>query len=281
MERVLLPGLSAEAFISDTDRKAMEALRRVPLLPKVVQKFYEVGLDRWLYCWNMAMSVRCGPSQYPTIHRVTQECARVLDMAEPEVYITSNPFPNAFAGGVERPYVVIRSSMIETLSDEGLYHLIGHELGHIKCGHLLYSTVARVLMPLMEMLGRRTLGIGDAVSIGLVMAFMEWSRQAEISADRAGLLCTQDFMTSARANLGLCAGPSRLQHEGDVDAFLDQARTYQDLDALDSVGKMMVFLFYGSLASHPMPVHRTQELERWAKGGALERILAGNYAKRG
>ncbi len=224
MARQTFPGISADAFVADTDRKALRALQAIPLLPQLVHKFFESGLDRWMYCYNMATSVRCGPKQYATIHTITKECSAILDLPAPEVYVSGNPFPTAFAGGVERPYITIRSSMIETLSDEELYHLIGHELGHIKCGHVLYKSVAAVLMPLLEMLGRRTLGLGDAMQIAISAAFLEWSRQAEISCDRAGLLCSQDFALSARSNLMLCAGPNRLSHEASTEAFLDQSR---------------------------------------------------------
>ncbi|HQU18231.1 MAG TPA: M48 family metallopeptidase, partial [Fimbriimonadaceae bacterium] len=158
-ERKVLTGLSAEAFIAETDRVALRALQKVPLLPKVVQKFYELGIDRWMYCWNMAQSVRCGPRQFKTLYDILRESCEVLDMPEPELYVTSNPFPNAFAGGVERPYITLRSSLIDTLSDEQLYHLIGHELGHVKAGHVLYKSVASILIPLLELVGRRTFGL--------------------------------------------------------------------------------------------------------------------------
>lgn len=277
--RVRLSGLKPEQFTAETDRVALDALKRVPLLPKIVQKFYEVGADRWLYCWNMAMSVRCGPRQYRTLYEIMRECCAILDMPEPELYLTSNPFPNAFAGGVERPYVVLRSSIVDTLSDEQLYHLIGHELGHIKAGHILYGSVAQLLMPLLELLGRRTLGLGDVASVGLVLAFSEWSRQAEITADRAGLLCAQDLEISIGANLALCAGPNRLAHEASLEAFLDQSRTYQDMNLLDAIGKVILFLTWTSTATHPMPVHRTRELERWYLSGEYERILSGALAE--
>ena len=64
MERKRLTGISAHAFVADTDRLALEALKRVPLLPHIIQKFYDVGFDRWMYCYNMGVSVRCGPKQY-------------------------------------------------------------------------------------------------------------------------------------------------------------------------------------------------------------------------
>ncbi len=279
-ERKRFPGLTYQSFASETDQKAMEALQRIPLLPKVVSKFHEVGWDRWMYAFNMATSVSCGPKQFSKLYDIMRECCEVLDMAEPELYLTSNPFPNAFAGGVERPYITIRSGMVDALNDEQLYHLMGHELGHIKSGHILYHSIAAILIPLLDALGRRTLGVGDALTLGLVLAFLEWSRQAELSADRAGLLCSQDFQLSAQANLLLCSGPTRMNGDASVDAFLDQSRTYQDMNALDSIGKLLVFFFYGSQSTHPMPVHRTKELEKWFQGGGYERVLKGQYERR-
>lgn len=280
MDRTTFPGISPAAFTSDRDRRALEALKKVPLLPQIVQKFYEIGADRWLYCWNMAMAVRCGPRQYHTLHNILREGCAVLDMPEPELYVTNNPFPNAFAGGVERPYITLRSSIVDTMSDEQLYHLIGHELGHIKAGHVLYFSVARLLAPLLEMVGRRTFGLGDVASIGLMVAFAEWSRQAELSADRAGLLVSQSLETSIDANLALCAGPSRLNHELSREAFLDQARAYQETSPGDSVGKLLLWLSGTWTATHPMPVHRAQQIERWYQQGDYQRILAGHYPRK-
>lgn len=280
-ERKILTGISADAFIADTDRLALDALKKVPLLPKVIQKFYELGIDRWMYCYNMSMSVRCGPTQYKTLYDILRESCEVLDMPEPELYVTSNPFPNAMTGGVERPFITLRSSIIDTLSDEELYHLMGHELGHIKAGHVLYKSVAAVLIPLLEAIGRRTFGLGDVASIGLMLAFYEWSRQAEISADRAGLLVSQQLETSIDANLRLTAGPNRLAHEESRDAFMDQARAYQDASGLDAIGKVLIFILMSSTYTHPMPVHRTQELERWVLSGAYEKIMNGEYKKEG
>lgn len=281
MVRTRFPGITPEAFVSDKDRLALQALQKVPLLPKIVQKFFELGIDRWMYVHNIGRSVRCGPKQFKTLHEILVESCDVLDMPVPELYVSSNPFPNAFAGGVERPYVVIRSSMIDALSDDEMFHLIGHELGHIKANHILYKSVAYYISILLEAIGRRTFGLGDAASIGLVMALSEWSRQAEISADRAGLLVAQELGLSVGANLALAAGPNRLSHEMSQEAFMEQCQAYQDTSPWDSLGKVIWFLLVNYQASHPMVVHRTQELQRWHASGAYAAILAGNYPKVG
>ena len=74
MAKQRFPGITAEAFVSKTDKAALEALQKIPLLPKVIKKFHEMGLDRWLYCWNMAQSVRCGPNQLRIPYSIMQEC---------------------------------------------------------------------------------------------------------------------------------------------------------------------------------------------------------------
>ena len=103
--------------------------------------------------------------------------------------------------------------------------------------------------------------------------------QAELTADRAGLLVSQDLGISIDANLGLTAGPSRLQHEMSRDAFMEQARTYQDATGLEAIGKVLIFVLMSSTYTHPMPVHRTQELERWYLSGAYDRIMKGDYSR--
>ncbi|MEI8281176.1 MAG: M48 family metallopeptidase [Armatimonadota bacterium] len=278
-ERKILTGITADAFISDSDKWALNKLRNLPLVPQLVSKFYEVGIDRWLYCYNMSSSIRCGPNQYPTLYGIMRESAKVMDMPEPELYVSNNPFTNAFAGGVERPYVTLRSSMIDTMTDEELYFIMGHELAHIKSQHVLYFSVGSLLFPLLDLLGRRTMGASDVATYALVLAFYEWSRQAEFSSDRGGLLVAQDLQVATKSLIKLAAGPSRLSHELNQDAFMEQARAYQDADSLDKLGKFVLFATMGKTMTHPMPVHRTQELERWTQTGAYERILNGDFGK--
>jgi len=278
-KRKRLKGLTADAFIADTDRWALDKLQKVPLLPQVMKTFYDKGMDRWLYCYNMSTSVRCGPKQYKTLYDIMRESCEILDMPEPELYISSNPFPNAYTSGVERPYITLLSSIVETLSDEELFHLMGHELGHIKAKHVLYMSVAGIVFELLDMIGRRTLGLGDIATIGLIMALWEWYRQAEITADRAGLLVAQSLDISISANIALTAGPNRLRHEASKEEFMDQARAYQDAGLMDVLGTMLIFLARKGAYTHPMPVHRTQQLDRWVQSGAYDRILAGDYLK--
>jgi Zn-dependent protease with chaperone function len=278
-DRKTFPGITPDAFLSDADRWALDKLKKVPLFPTVIRKFYDLGFDRWFYLANMGMSVRCGPKQYSKLYSILQESCRVLDMPEPELYLSCNPMPNAFTGGVERPFITVYSSMINTLNDEQLYFLMGHELGHIKAEHVLYFNVGAVLFVLLFSLGQMTIGVSDLAAKALLIAYYEWVRQAEFSADRCGLLVSQSITDSVDSLISFTAGPNRMSDDLNRDAFMEQARAYQNADPLDHLGKVLLFYMNNWKLTHPFPVSRVQELDKWNAGGALERILAGDYPR--
>jgi hypothetical protein len=66
--------------------------------------------------------------------------------------------------------------------------------------------------------------------------------------------------------------------ETDLNAFMIQAREYEETGgALDSIYKILNTLG----ATHPFNTLRAAELERWISMGAYDRILRGDYARRG
>src|ERR1051326_6634912 len=185
-----LHGIAAPTFMSSMDQTALRNLQQLPLLPVLVRKFNEIAVDRLLYVQNSAGSVRCGPRQLPSLHRLLQEACEILDVPEPELYLRQGESANASTAGVSRTFIVLNSDLVEHFTDAELLFVLGHELGHIKCGHVLYQMMGQMLIPLMEAVGQAALGIGQLAGLGLVSGFYEWMRQAEYSCDRAGRNCT-------------------------------------------------------------------------------------------
>ena len=279
-KRVRFPQMSADAFVSETDQVALMNLQRIPLLPLVMKKFHEHAVDHVLYAYNSSESVRCSPRQYPTLYRILREGCEILDLPEPELYVRYSPQYNAYTAGVQRTFIVLQSSLIDDFTDEELAFVVGHELGHIKCSHVLYQMVGRMLLKLLEVFGRSTLGLGPLAALPLVSAFYEWMRNAEISCDRAGLLVCQNPRAAFTATMKLGAGSTRLDAEMNVDHFLDQARAYSDATGPDALGKLLLFIMYSWYLDHPQVVYRAKALDEWIRGGAYEKILNGNYARR-
>src|SRR5439155_23769273 len=171
---------------------ATDTLKKIPGIDKLFTKVLEIGFERVFYVDNIASNLRVTPKMFPRLHRSLSWACKILDVPEPEMYVHVDPVPNAFTYGHTKPFITATTGLIDMLSDEELFFVIGHEVGHIKAGHVLYGTMARNIAAIVTLLGEATLGIGALLARGLVIALFEWYRCAELTSDRAALLCVQD-----------------------------------------------------------------------------------------
>jgi Zn-dependent protease with chaperone function len=259
------PNLVARDFQHPHDMAATEALQAVPGLDKVIAKIMEYSLERVFYLENIASSVRVTPRMFGRLYRSLGWGCQILDLEEPELYVTLDPVPNAYTYGHTRPFVVLTSGLVDMLDDEECFFVIAHELGHIKATHVLYTIMAQNISTLMTIIGQATLGLGSLLGQGLVAALHDWYRKAELTSDRAGLLCVQELEPCMRAFMKLAGGASRLYTEMDPAEFLQQIRAYEDADEL-----LLNKAYKGLLTmsrTHPLPILRAQELDAWHRNG--------------
>ena len=147
-----LPGLDVEELRHPHDARATEALKKIPGLDKVLAKILEYGLERLYYVDNVASNLRVTPKMFGRLHRSLTWACKILDVPEPELYVTVEPAPNAFTYGHTKPFITLTSGLIDMLGDEELFYVIGHEVGHIKAGHVLYGTMARNIAAVVALL---------------------------------------------------------------------------------------------------------------------------------
>jgi hypothetical protein len=120
----------------------------------------------------------------------------------------------------------------------------------------------------------------ELVVLPLRLAFLEWSRKSELSADRAGLLAAQDLVVAQRVDMKMAGGGrgENFAAQLNVDAFMQQAHEYVG----SSEGLDLVYKLLSTLAlTHPMHTVRAAELQRWVSTGEYDRILNGEYVRRG
>jgi Zn-dependent protease with chaperone function len=264
-------GLSVGDFRHPSDARASDALARIPGLDKLMAKVLEYGLERLYYVENVASNLRVTPRMFGRLHRNLTWACKILEVPEPEMYVTVDSEPNAFTYGHTRPFITLTSSLIDLLSDEELFFVIGHEVGHIKAGHVLHGTMARNISAVVALLGQATLGLGALLGQGLVIALYEWYRSAELTADRAALLCVQDLEPARDVFMKLAGGTTRLTGEMDRDEFLRQVADYEEVDrsTLDKAYKVLLTLY----RTHPFAMQRAKALTTWHSDG-YEELMA-------
>ncbi|MCP3988855.1 MAG: M48 family metallopeptidase [Actinomycetia bacterium] len=269
----ILEQISPAAWEHPTDRAALGALKTIPGFDSVLRKVIGMFGERNIRINYQAQALRVGPSQYPDLYRMLVEACERLDTDIPPLYVSQTPLANAGAIGMDHPFIVLNSSLIELSRPEEIQFILGHELAHILSDHALYRTLLFLLLdftvPVVPVVGQAAMPI--------TLALLEWHRKSEVSCDRAGLLTVQDADIAYGA-LGVMAGGVR-GREGTIDiaALRDQSNEYLDAEGLDAFFKFM------STAgrTHPFPVIRVAELSKFIEGGPYTAILDGDYVRRG
>ncbi len=271
---VRFPGISPRAYEHPVDRGALATLRAVPGFAQVVKAVSGFYNERGERLMALASSIRVGPKQYPELEKLRHECAETLDLpAVPNVFVYQDPRVQASAVGMDEPFIRLSTGLVELMSPDALRFVLGHEMGHVLSGHTVYRTIMVRLISLqlsMSWTPVSALGIR-----AIIAALREWYRKAELSCDRAGLLCSQDPTAALRAQIQVAGGidPARI----DIPSFLQQATEYE---SVDDIRDSFLKLRYVETESHPFAVVRAAQLQKWAASAEYRAILAGDYPRR-
>jgi Zn-dependent protease with chaperone function len=270
-----LEEISPRAFQHPADRAATAALQQVPYLDAVVRRLIQLGYERALRQAYLGAAVRIDQRQLPQIHALHRAAFDTLDIAElPDLYLTQYPVANAVTIGVGQPMIVLNSELVRLLDDEGLRAVLAHEAAHVLAEHVLYQTALVILMRLGT--GARLPLLAGLPLMAMRTALLEWSRAAELSCDRAAALVARDPMVVCRTLMTLAAGEAA--DELSLDAFVAQSVDYSEKGGgVDRLSRL--FLQLG--LTHPLPVKRVQELLEWVREGHYDRIVDGEYLRRG
>ncbi|KAL4192454.1 hypothetical protein AMTRI_Chr06g194320 [Amborella trichopoda] len=229
---------------------------------------------------NIGTSVLVATNQLPDLHHLMAEAAEVLNIEAPDLYVRQNPIPNAYtlAIGGRKPFIVVHTSLVELLTRRELQAVLAHELGHLKCDHGVWLTFANILT-----LGANSLpGLGVLIARSMEEQLFRWVRAAELTCDRAALLVTQNPKVVISVLMKLAGGCPSLADQLNVDAFLEQARSYDEASS-SPIGWYIRNAQTRQL-SHPLPVLRAREIDQWSRSqeykSLLKRAMSANPARK-
>ena len=270
-----LTNISPKAYEHPADRAATAALASIPMLDLVVRKLIEFGYERALRQTYLGASVRLGTDQLPEIWTLYQHVLGVLDVPdEHDLYITQQPMANAMTVGAERPIVVLNSATVALLDNAQLEAVIAHEVAHILSEHVLYRTALEILLRIGS---ARRLPIAAGVPLAAVQyALLEWARATELTCDRAAAIVTRDPRVVCKMLMTMSGGAKAA--DLNLDAFMRQAMEYTESgEGFDRLQRLLTDL----RLDHALPVKRVAELLAWVRDGEYDRIVGGEYIRRG
>lgn len=271
-----LVNISPKAYQHPLDRKTLMTLESIPGMSLLMKWFLnEIG-EKPLRYQYLASSIRVSDEQFPELLALLGVAQNRLDIEKtPTVFLTQSPILNASTFGAEEPTIIVHSGILDHLDDPTAVSVLGHELGHIHSDHSVYKLLASVLIQSGVMFGAISKLLTTPIQLGL----QKWSRCAELTADRAGLLSCGDVHASMDVLLRLAGGRSYGVYERTnlkIGPFVSQARELaksENENWLDGI----VANWMNAYRSHPYAAWRMLHLLQWIEHGNYLDIISGNY----
>ena len=214
---------------------------------------------------DLSSMLKCSQNQMQKIFRKTQTIADLFGVKQPDVYIFQLDMYGAAAEGLSSPWIELYSRSYEDMTDEELSFMIGREIGHIQCNHLLYKILIDFILDAAGYLNNIP-GIGtllnligpDRIKQSLRMVLYPWNRASEYTADCAGYLATGgNLLTSCNAILKSVVRSKVLADQSCVKDFYAQVKEIDSMTGyLANYSKRDDVVPYGQ--------YRIRELIRYA-----------------
>lgn len=270
-----LVNLNSTLYEHPFDRAALEALRRVPMFERIVNFTLNWTNIKWRVVELCGSNFHVTKDSCPELYNLVRTIAETLDIDRlPEIYTQWCYGINAYTtGGRDNTLLVIYTGAVDLMTDPELTYIIGHEMGHIKSGHVIYHVMASMISQILSAMGV----IGKA-AIPLEMSLGYWNRMSEFTADRAGLLACQDLDAALSAIMKMAGIPKRYFNVANPHVFAEQAREFLTRygDTANTIIRNISILD----DSHPWTVLRASELIKWVEEGGYQAILDGTIGKK-
>ncbi len=238
-----------DGYAFSGDLKVLRTMRRLKpvelAVAATVRLFNSIVRNQLL-----GSSVLVTEKQFPQLHELGMRCSKILGVPEQQLYVVQALGSiNAMTMGTdEESVVIIHSATIDHLTEDELLFVIGHEFGHIQNNHAVYRTALWLLMNMVH-------EFVQWIVQPAILALNHWSRRAEITADRAGLICCGDLDAAQRAMAKIALGSKELYEQLDLEEYLKQLEQSQD-----NYGRIAEFF-----QSHPYVPKRIEALRLFNK----------------
>lgn len=264
-----LTGLKPEDFEHPGEKDAMSVLRKIPMLDVVMAKYLDMQVQMTAYAEASGNYFRITEKTNPRIYSLYKLALERLDMPKEYPLFCKQCYDyNAMTIGADDPFVLLHSSTVANLSDGEMLTLLGHELGHIKCGHVKYYGLANTINSILAKIG----GLATSAAVGLQYAIQDWHRKAEYSADRAGLIASGDINEAISYRMNTLGRSENIKDiDFSVDQVLRQAEDF-DIETSDIIGKLL-YVSYTTKSTHPWSILRIKQIKEWYDSGEFSAII--------
>jgi Zn-dependent protease with chaperone function/tellurite resistance protein len=192
---------------------------------------------------TLGSAVKITASLIPELYTLYQNCLGLVGgRLQGDLYVQQQSEYNAYVYAAGTRFdIVLSSAVVKDFKKQEIAFVIGHELGHVLFEHNK--------IPVGQILAH-----GSGIPYELAQSLFQWSRTAEISADRIGLLCSGSLSSAANAFFKLSSGLSLEQEEEIIRSLRAQFDEIKTLSKSHTLSNEWI-------CTHPLVPIRFKSLE--------------------
>lgn len=185
--------LTPEDFMYPPDREGLNSLSQFRVLAPIIKDLVINNYVQNMSSWLSKNAVKVNFSS--VIGSMIMECGIILGLKSlPKAYVIPDKRMNAFTfGSDDVQFLALTSGLINSMTSSEVKAVLAHELGHIRCEHVIYHTLAELMMQEVELSSSIFEAGLEILSPIFRLILLSWHRESEVSADRASLLVVGDL----------------------------------------------------------------------------------------
>lgn len=171
-----------------------------------------------------------GPLKSPDIYDIVKKCAERLELVVPIVFIREDmdrAMIYSISSDIIEPCIVLSQQLVDSCTSDELQFLIGCECGRIQNNHCSYNMAFTYLNFNKYVYKPAERSYNQSVNNQLYTALVQWVKFADITANRAGIIC----LDKPGRYLDIC---TELYKKGYIDFY---GRQKKDIDTAEMISK--------------------------------------------
>jgi Zn-dependent protease with chaperone function len=237
----------------------LEEMKNKPALKYVAGKYYDLYRERFSQGKLASQNIEVNGKQFPEIYWMVKDACEIIGIDRiPGVYMGRSVSEELIVTNYRNPNVIIGSEFLWAFKPEELRFLLAREIVHIKCNHVFFLDMIKGVKSVINA------ALPDFISEFIVgsmgIKFMNWYKEAEITADRGALVVTGniDVAIHALIKLNIGANFEDLYGEPDPREYIKQ------IDKLDESAVSTTSAAMFELKNpNPFLTMRVRNLLRW------------------
>lgn len=250
-----MPIRSMKAYLYPGDEAAIKAVNSIPGMEKLLSFISKNSIERYYDMIFTSTYLKLTEKTAPKIDAMCKRACVYFGVERmPDIFLKRSYDCDLFLFGVDKPKLLVNSSMLEMLSEADLEVFLSSAMAAVRAGHGMINLLLMVM---------NTFGGALPVSQSVISyPIYQWKRQSYYTYDRARMLYSDDFDLTMKL-IGYGEVPEDIMAQTTCEDRMRQNEEFLQLGGGAGAAKVLQTLYI----SKPWNASRMVELYNWVESG--------------